>query len=326
MTFYWLLIGFGVAPLIYQYVFKRYFGSRPVKDLPEGSAYRVYTDRFDTILDAKHYPEFLHARSEPNANYVAEAIDERPIRQGDWQELVNECDDLFKALSGKWLSLEADIDMLKSQAHDTAITLLIDQSGSLLGDKILHLAAATKWLAHEFEKRDIAFEILGFTTSMWKGGQSRKQWLADGRPEYPGRLNDLLHIVYKPFDDTLSEDAIRTMAHPQLLRENVDGEAIQWAADRLESRKEDGKILVIVSDGAPVDDSTLVQNGPSFMVRHLSAVRDAIADAGSIQLGGVGIGYDVGQYYAVSESDKDLTKIPKRIIEVCKALALHAGK
>ena len=83
---------------------------------------------------------------------------------------------------------------------------------------------------------------------------------------------------------------------------------------------------MIVSDGAPVDDSTLVQNGPSFMVRHLSAVRDAIADAGSIQLGGVGIGYDVGQYYAVSESDKDLTKIPKRIIEVCKALALHAGK
>jgi len=323
---YWLLAAAAIALLLVRYGLPGFSGSKPVRDLPEASPYRIYTDRFDTILNAEEYSEFLHKRSEPGANHVPEAIDERLVRLTDWQERVDEYEDLFNALSGNWVTLEAEIDELQYLAKDMAITLLIDQSGSLLGDKIMHLAAATRWLAQEFEKRGLVFEILGFTTSMWKGGQSRTQWLADGRPEYPGRLNDLLHLVYKSYDDKLSEDAIRTMVHPQLLRENVDGEALQWAADRLDRRKEDGKLLVIVSDGAPVDDSTLVQNGPSFMVRHLSAVRDAIADADSIQLGGVGIGYDVGLYYSVSESDEDLTKIPKRIIEVCKALALHAGK
>ena len=324
MTLYWLLIAFVLAALVYRYGIKRYFGPKPVEDLPEGSAYRVYTDRFDTILDAEHYPEFLHARSKRNANYVPAAIDKRPIRQVDWQELVDKYDDLYGTLEGNWISLEADIDKLKAQASDTAITLLIDQSGSLLGDKIMHLAAATKWLAQEFEKRDSVIEILGFTTSMWKGGQSRKQWLNDGKPEYPGRLNDLLHIVYKSFDDKFSEDALKTMLHPQLLRENVDGEAIEWATGRLERRDETGKILVIVSDGAPVDDSTWSQNGPSFMIRHLLEVRDAIAGAGAIQLGGVGIGYEVDQYYPVSEGSEDLTKIPEKIIAVCKTLVLKA--
>lgn len=320
MTFYWLLIAFVIAALTYRYVIERYFGPKPVEDLPEGSAYRVYTDRFDAELDAAQYPEFLRARSEPNTNYIPQAIDKRKSRQADWQELVDKYEDLFEELNRDWLSLNTDLDKLKDHSQRTAITLLIDQSGSLLGDKILHLAAATRWLAREFEKRDIAFEILGFTTSMWKGGQSRTQWLADGRPEYPGRLNDLLHIVYKSFDDKFSEDAIKTMVHPQLLRENVDGEAIQWAADRLERRKESEKILVIASDGAPVDDSTWSENGPSFMMRHLFEVRDAIAGAGSIQLGGVGIGYEVDQYYPVSESSEDLTKIPEMIIKVCKTL------
>ncbi|MBQ0772358.1 MAG: hypothetical protein KBT59_10960 [Sphingomonadales bacterium] len=326
MTVIWLLIAAVIAALIYRYVIERYFGPKPVEDLPDGSDYRVYTDQYDTILDAVQYPEFLRARSEPNATYVPEAIDERPIRQGDWQELVDKYDDLFKTLNSSWLSLQADLDKLQDQAHGTAITLLLDQSGSLLGDKILHLAAATRWLAEEFEKRDFAFEILGFTTSMWKGGQSRTQWSADGKPEYPGRLNDLLHLVYKSFDDKFSEDAIKTMMHPQLLRDNVDGEALQWAASRLESRHEPGKILVIVSDGAPVDDSTWIQNGPSFMKRHLFDVRAAIAEAGSIQLGGVGLGYEVDQYYPVSESSKDLAKIPAMIIDVCKTLVLNSKK
>ncbi|MEO9468775.1 hypothetical protein [Parasphingorhabdus sp.] len=298
--------------------------SEIVEDLPEDTPYEIYTTKFDVELDAVEYPEFLDSRQKPDAKFVPDAIDPRFGGQGDWQTSVDEYENLFEKLSRDWAVLQADLDELQQLASGQAITLLIDQSGSLRGEKIGHLTASTRWLAQEFERRGLVFEILGFTTSMWKGGQSRVDWLAKGKVKYPGRLNDLLHLVYKRFDSQFSELGIKTMVHPQLLRENVDGEAIQWAVKRLERRDEDKKILVMISDGAPVDDSTLCENGPSFMERHLFHVQDEIADAGQIRLGGVGIGYDVDRYYRVSEGSNDLTKIPEMVLSVCNRMTQNS--
>jgi len=143
-------------------------------------------------------------------------------------------------------------------------------------------------------------EVLGFTTVRWKGGASREKWLRAGRPPYPGRLNDLLHVIYCSAGQRLGARECSAMLREDLLKENIDGEAIEWAASRLRQRRESHKYLIVLSDGAPVDDSTLCENAGNILERHLLSVIHEIAQAGDIQLAAIGIGHDVERYYSRS--------------------------
>ncbi|AZO47488.1 MAG: cobalamin biosynthesis protein CobT [Mesorhizobium sp.] len=186
---------------------------------------------------------------------------------------------------------------------NTVVSILVDHSGSMRGQKMLYAAASVD-IAQEFLRTlGIKVELLGFTTRAWRGGYSRQTWDADGRPKNPGRLNDLLHIVYREADDMRQGSighALKVMLRPDLLKENIDGEAIEWAADRLRKRPERRKILLVVSDGAPVDDSTLHANGPRYLQDHLFQVAVQLETAGDVELLAVGFGSYVDNSYRVS--------------------------
>jgi cobaltochelatase CobT len=193
--------------------------------------------------------------------------------------------------------------------RDTVVTLLIDNSGSMRGRPIAVAAMSADILARTLERCGVKVEILGFTTRAWKGGQSRESWLRAGKPGNPGRLNDLRHILYKPADAPWrrARRALGLMLREGLLKENIDGEAIMWAYSRLLARTEQRRILMVISDGAPVDDSTLSANPGNYLERHLREVIAWIEARPEVELLAIGIGHDVTRYYqrAVTISDPE---------------------
>ncbi|CDZ65183.1 Cobaltochelatase, CobT subunit [Neorhizobium galegae bv. orientalis] len=196
-----------------------------------------------------------------------------------------------------------------TQFRDTVVTLVIDNSGSMRGRPITVAATCADILARTLERCGVKVEILGFTTKAWKGGQAREKWLASGKPPTPGRLNDLRHIVYKSADAPWrrSRRNLGLMMREGLLKENIDGEALMWAHNRLIARREQRKILMMISDGAPVDDSTLSVNPGNYLERHLRAVIEQIETRSPVELLAIGIGHDVTRYYrkAVTIVDAD---------------------
>ena len=182
---------------------------------------------------------------------------------------------------------------------DTVVTLLLDNSGSMRGRPIMVAACCADILARTLERCGVKVEILGFTTRAWKGGQSREQWLAAGKPSGPGRLNDLRHIIYKKADAPWrrSKRSLALMMREGLLKENIDGEALAWAHNRLLGRPEQRRILMMISDGAPVDDSTLSVNSGCYLERHLRQVIEEIETRSPVELIAIGIGHDVTRYY-----------------------------
>jgi len=196
-----------------------------------------------------------------------------------------------------------------TQFRDTVVTLVIDNSGSMRGRPITVAATCADILARTLERCGVKVEILGFTTKAWKGGQSREQWLAGGKPPTPGRLNDLRHIVYKSADAPWrrARRNLGLMMREGLLKENIDGEALIWAHNRLLARREQRKIMMMISDGAPVDDSTLSVNPGNYLERHLRAVIEQIETRSPVELLAIGIGHDVTRYYrrAVTIVDAD---------------------
>jgi cobaltochelatase CobT len=183
--------------------------------------------------------------------------------------------------------------------RDTVVSLLIDNSGSMRGRPISVAAMSADILARTLERCGVKVEILGFTTRAWKGGQSREKWLGAGKPSGPGRLNDLRHIVYKSADAPWrrARKNLGLMLREGLLKENIDGEALVWAHERLLARSEQRRILVIISDGAPVDDSTLSVNAGNYLERHLRQVIEWIESYSPVELLAIGIGHDVTRYY-----------------------------
>ncbi len=183
--------------------------------------------------------------------------------------------------------------------RDTVVTLLLDNSGSMRGRPITVAATCADILARTLERCGVKVEILGFTTRAWKGGQSREQWLAAGKPMAPGRLNDLRHIIYKAADAPWrrTRKNLGLMMREGLLKENIDGEALSWAHDRLLARAEQRRILMVISDGAPVDDSTLSVNPGNFLEKHLRRVIHEIETRSPVELIAIGIGHDVTRYY-----------------------------
>jgi cobaltochelatase CobT len=186
-----------------------------------------------------------------------------------------------------------------TEFRDTVVTLLIDNSGSMRGRPITVAAMSADILARTLERCGVKVEVLGFTTRMWKGGQSRERWLAAGKSANPGRLNDLRHIVYKSADAPWrrARKSLGLMLREGILKENIDGEALVWAHERLLARTEQRRILMVISDGAPVDDSTLSVNPGNYLERHLREVIDWIETRSPVELIAIGIGHDVTRYY-----------------------------
>ncbi|CAN7320000.1 cobaltochelatase subunit CobT [Mesorhizobium amorphae] len=183
--------------------------------------------------------------------------------------------------------------------RDTVVTLVLDNSGSMRGRPITVAATCADILARTLERCGVSVEILGFTTRAWKGGQAREKWLKDGKPPNPGRLNDLRHIIYKSADHPWrrARRNLGLMMREGLLKENIDGEALLWAHNRLIARPEQRKILMMISDGAPVDDSTLSVNPGNYLERHLRAIIELIETRSPVELLAIGIGHDVTRYY-----------------------------
>jgi cobaltochelatase CobT len=187
----------------------------------------------------------------------------------------------------------------ETEFRDTVVTLLIDNSGSMRGRPITVAAMSADILARTLERCAVKVEILGFTTRAWKGGQSRERWIAAGKPANPGRLNDLRHIVYKDADTPWrrARRSLGLMLREGILKENIDGEALLWAHNRLRERPEQRRILMVISDGAPVDDSTLSVNPGNYLEKHLREVIRDIERLGEVELTAIGIGHDVTRYY-----------------------------
>ena len=209
-----------------------------------------------------------------------------------------------------------------TEFRDTVVTLLLDNSGSMRGRPISIAAICADVLARTLERCSVKVEILGFTTRAWKGGQSRERWLNDGRPQQPGRLNDLRHIIYKGADAPWrrSRPNLGLMMKEGLLKENIDGEALEWAHRRMIARAEQRKILMVISDGAPVDDSTLSVNPANYLEKHLRDVIDMVERRKAVELLAIGIGHDVTRYYERAVTITDVEQLAGAMTEQLAAL------
>ncbi|MBL3563984.1 cobaltochelatase subunit CobT [Rhodovulum sulfidophilum] len=209
-----------------------------------------------------------------------------------------------------------------TEFRDTVVTLLLDNSGSMRGRPISIAAICADVLARTLERCHVKVEILGFTTRAWKGGQSREQWLAEGRPQSPGRLNDLRHIVYKNADAPWrrARENLGLMMKEGLLKENIDGEALEWAHKRMLIRPEARKILMVISDGAPVDDSTLSVNAANYLEKHLRDVIAMVERRKAVELIAIGIGHDVTRYYQRAVTITDVEQLAGAMTEQLAAL------
>ncbi len=201
--------------------------------------------------------------------------------------------------------------------RDTVVSLLIDNSGSMRGRPIMTAAISTEILARTLERCGIRTEILGFTTKHWKGGESQKKWKLAGSPPAPGRLNDLLHIIYKAADTPWrrARIALSLMLQDGLLKENIDGEALLWAYDRLRTMPEERKILIVISDGAPIDDATLSCNHGQFLEEHLHKVIHWLENKKNIELLSIGIGHDVTRYYQKAVKITDVNDLAETLVD-----------
>ncbi|MEQ1653607.1 MAG: cobaltochelatase subunit CobT [Hyphomicrobium sp.] len=201
--------------------------------------------------------------------------------------------------------------------RDTVVTLLLDNSGSMRGRPIMVAACCADILARTLERCGVKVEILGFTTKAWKGGQAREEWLAAGKPSGPGRLNDLRHIIYKTADAPMrrAKNSLALMMREGLLKENIDGEALAWAHGRLVNRPEQRRILMMISDGAPVDDSTLSVNSGHYLEQHLRQVIHEIENRSPVELIAIGIGHDVTRYYRRAVTITDASELAGAITE-----------
>ncbi len=241
-----------------------------VIDDPGHFGYRVFTDEFDEEVAA-------HALLTPLEHMRIQTV----LRQQFAEQRIE--------APARTLS----ILMMPHLPHgQVTVTLLLDNSGSLKGNGQRLLFTLVEIIGRALDRNDVAFEILGFTSSGWKGGRSRTRWLDEGRPEMPGRLCDLRHIVYKPFAASWTDARgdLAVLLHDPVLKENVDGEALVWAYRRLIERPEPRRILLFVSDGAPVDDSTLHSNAGWFLERHLRHVIEEIAGRRLVEIAGIGLG------------------------------------
>jgi cobaltochelatase CobT len=298
------------------------------KKLPETSdaPYRVFTTDFDLVLPA----------AEVIPRLAAASLDrDQGHSKGPkaWEAAVAEMEASFVEQRAAFdLGRAGTLARLREAGAgidpgDVAVALLIDQSGSMKGSPIASAAATATPFADLIADYGARSEILGFSTAGWHGGHARMKWIAAGRPRLPGRLCALMHVVYKSADaPVLGDEARRVMVHPDLLRENVDGEALLWARERLAALPERHKLLIVISDGAPVDDSTLTENASDILWRHLMAVREEIEADPQFVLGGVGLAHDVEAYYWLAETAPTAADLPDATVRLLERMLAAASE
>ncbi len=282
----------------------------------DAGAYRAYTNGFDEVVLAEELcdpEELTRLRAQLDQQLVhlqgvvsklANRLQRRLLakQQRSWdfdlEEGLLDPARLTRVIMQPLSSLSFKQET-ETEFRDTVVTLLIDNSGSMRGRPITVAAMSAEILARTLERCGVKVEILGFTTRAWKGGQSREKWIADSKPRNPGRLNDLRHIVYKAADAPWrrARKNLGLMLREGLLKENIDGEALAWAHERLLARPEERRILMVISDGAPVDDSTLSVNPGNYLEKHLREVISYIETRSPVALVAIGIGHDVTRYY-----------------------------
>ena len=308
------------------------------QDAPSGD-YREYTRRYDEIVEAGELcdPEELNRlrayldqqMSQLQgvvtrlANRLARRLMAQQARSWDFdqEEGMLDAARLARVVVSPAHSLSYKIER-ETDFKDTVVSLLIDNSGSMRGRPISIAATCADIMARTLERCGVATEVLGFTTRAWKGGQSREAWLSEGRPPEPGRLNDLRHIIYKRADQPYrhARRHLGLMMREGLLKENIDGEALIWAHNRLLARPEERRILLVISDGAPVDDSTASANSGTYLEKHLRQVIGWIETKSDVELAAIGIGHDVTRYYSRAVTIMDAEQLGGALIEQLAAL------
>lgn len=288
----------------------------PFSNRADENAYKVFSTRFDETIAAeelcdaeelnrlRNYLDKQISSLQGVVARLANRLQRRLLAQQnrswdfDLEEGILDAGRLSRVVTDPMHPLSFKVEQ-DTEFRDTVVTLLLDNSGSMRGRPITVAATCADILARTLERCGVKTEILGFTTRAWKGGQSREEWLAAGKPASPGRLNDLRHIVYKSADMPWrrARRNLGLMMREGLLKENIDGEALVWAHSRLLARPEQRRILMVISDGAPVDDSTLSVNSGSYLERHLRQVIEEIETRSPVELIAIGIGHDVTRYY-----------------------------
>lgn len=293
-----------------------------VPDGPEDEPYRIYTTDHDLEL---HGAEVVDALPDASLDRKRGHLHRNPSTWTAWigrtDELRKQSEHLPDALLPALRAAMAGLD-----PSEIAVTLLIDQSGSMKGEPIAQAAAAADLFVRLLGSLGVRSEVLGFSTAGWRGGRPREAWKRAGRPARPGRLCALTHVIYKDVSEPEMADAARrAIVHPDLLRENVDGEAVLWARDRLANLPVQHRLLLVLSDGAPVDDSTLQHNEPSILSRHIVKVVREVEEGGLI-VGGLGINYRVENYYPLSEAVTDLDLLPEAMARVLARMLMAASE
>ena len=303
-------------------------------DLSPETDYKPFTTRFDEMVEAHDLCDEeeltrlrayldqqmggLHNVVTKLANRLQRRLMAQQARswEFDQEEGLLDAARLARVVVNPMQSLSYKVEQ-DTEFRDTVVGLLIDNSGSMRGRPIAIAAICADIMTRTLERVGVASEVLGFTTRAWKGGQSRELWLADGRPPSPGRLNDLRHIVYKRADEPYrhAKRSLGLMMREGLLKENIDGEALLWAHNRLIARPEERRILMVISDGAPVDDSTASANGGAYLERHLRQVIEWIERRSTVELAAIGIGHDVTRYYSRAVTIMDAEQLGGAMIE-----------
>ena len=259
--------------------------------------YRAYTTKFDRVVNGNELDSVLGPLSSRNRRALDEAWNELQAGLLPWKTKLH--------IASSELTERICSDMPRAEREDAVVSLLFDQSGSMRGQKMLFSAASADVTQEFLVSLGIGCEVLGFTTSDWRGGRSRRRWKWRFSPRNPGRLNDLLHVIYRDASDDRASTGgwtYRQMLRPDLPKENIDGEAIEWAASRLRSIERKRKILIVLSDGAPVDDSTLNENGPDYLGDHLQYVVEELKSEDGIEIAAFGIGFRCHRFYSRTHS------------------------
>ena len=292
----------------------------------KSNAYKIFTNKYDEIINATDLcdnDELIRLRKTLDkqlenlqgavarlANKLQRKLQARQNRtwEFDLEEGMLDAAKLARVVSNPLFPLSYKIEK-DTKFKDTIVSILIDNSGSMRGRPITIAAISADILARTLERCGVKVEILGFTTKAWKGGQSREQWINEGKATNPGRLNDLRHIIYKSADAPWrrAKNSLGLMLREGILKENIDGEALIWAHERIYYRYEERKILMVISDGAPVDDTTLSANSGNYLEKHLKLIINFIENQSPVELIAIGIGHDVTRYYkkAVTLTDAE---------------------
>ena len=310
---------------------------QPVSDADPN--YAVYKSDFDEEIGAEDLAEpaelerlraYLDQQLEPLKGAVSRLANKLQRRlqaqqnrswEFDREEGILDAGRLARVVANPTTPLSFKVEK-DTEFRDTCVTLLLDNSGSMRGRPISIAAICADVLARTLERCQVKVEILGFTTRAWKGGSSREAWLADGRPQQPGRLNDLRHIIYKSADAPWrrARDNLGLMMKEGLLKENIDGEALEWAHRRMAARREARKVLMVISDGAPVDDSTLSVNPANYLEKHLRDVIAMVEKRKMVELIAIGIGHDVTRYYDRAVTITDVEQLAGAMTEQLASL------